>query len=360
MDPIIYSLPILNENIELKTMNIQYDTYPSPKLIKYGFNNINENFDIESLTAVPQYRAGLGYDFDSIDKDSIRAKLEEFFGTKGINVTFAEFWEILILFDLCKGDQSVYTLHPSELDEITKTYSRLTNTKYKYMVDTDSGGKGAKPKPKSKSLVVWKYVDSGVDLGENACIQYLADHLGNLLSVQTQGANMILQIFSIQTQTSAEIIYYLSTLYTESYLLKSVVTSDLSDSKYLVLIGLKEPVTSPSVFEALAANENANNYLLSIGIKNIPCTYSTVIQCMNADLIPKKYQKYNQIKDYLDTKVYEGSTYQELLTVQNNNSELWIKTFSDVSQINKKIESIIKKTSDKCSIFLRWNDMLDN
>jgi hypothetical protein len=346
METIIYTLPKTEKIIESTEINIFFDNQPSPKLMKYGFNNINEQLDMVALTAVTYYRVGLSFDFGSKDENSIVAKASTTLGTKNFDQHFAEFWEILNIFGLLNENQNIYTTHIDTIKNITDTYDKLTNTKHKFLI---SGGKIGKST--QASLVINKYSD--IDIDENAAIQLIINQLTDLLNIQEKGANMIIQLFSLQTQTSAEIIYYLTTLYREAYLMKPSATSDLSDSKYLILLGLK---TIPVL---LIPEHPDNVYLISLGLGSLPDNFVSVIQCMNADIIPKKYKAYGQIKSFLDTKVYEGATYQEMLKVQHENAVNWLEKFTYPSKMKTILDEAVKKSTTKCDIHTQLIKLLN-
>lgn len=343
MEPIIYALPKINDKIELNKSNFYFDENPSPKLIKYGFNNITDSLDLASIIAVPQHRAGLKFDFERRDANSITTRASTELGLKKFNQNFAEIWEILSLFGLLDKSQTIATNHPDILQNITKLYEQITSTKTNSTV--------ADLKSKTASLVVYKYSD--IDIDENAAIDIIISHLPNLLPMQNPGASMVIQLFSLQTQTSAEIIYYLSSLYDAAYLVKPTISSDLSDSKYLVLIGLKEKssIDIPSHAE--------NIYLASMGIDSLQNDFVTKIQCMNAKVIPAKYSKYIQIKNFLDTKVYEGSAYQEMMEIQNNNTNKWIRMFTDKNSARAITDAAIQLTDKHCANYNKLVTLLN-
>lgn len=342
MDPIIYAFAKPDKPMETSSLKFEFDNKPSPKLIKFGFNNIAEELDLLGLTSNPHYRAGLNFDFEREDEQSFVVRVESTWHVKNFNKTFAEFWEILTMFGLLENDQTISTSHKKEMENILDLYKKMSEGKKKWNI--------ASAKDKRVTLVVQKYSDADVD--ENATIQLLIDDLPKLLPIQSQGSSMVLQLFSTQTRTTAEIIYYLASYYNEAYLVKPTVISDLSDSKYLVLIGLN------AVPKFAIPKHPKNVYLHTIGLKELPENYGTMIQCFNSEVMPKKYQKYYQIKSYLDTKVYEGATYQDLINKQNQNTEKWISIFGDLSNIKSVIDAAVQKSSDRCSVYKKLANIL--
>jgi hypothetical protein len=346
MEPIIYTLPEPNKIIESTKLTIYFDIQPSPKLIKYGFNNISDQFDLVTLTSTPYYKAGVNFDFDRGDENSISVKGSALFQTKKFDANFAQFWEILIEFNLLNADQHIYTNHSPTIKELVHVYKQKYNPNTKFTV-TDIN---QKPDGKA-SIVIYKYSD--IDIDENAAIQFIINKLPTLLAAQSVNATLILQLFALQTQTTVEIINYLCTLYKEKYLVKPIVSSELSDNKYIVLIGLRNQV------DFVVRPHPENVYLTSIGLGNaLANDFVTVIQCMNSDIIPLKFKKYHQIKEYLDTKVYEGATYQELIQTQNANTQKWLEIFLNPPMVKTLVDESIARTSNKCMSYLNLDKLI--
>lgn len=341
MDPIIYILPKIDT---LPPLNITHSDQPNPKLLKYGFNSITENLDIETITTVPQYKSGLGFDFESEDIPGAKVKLSKLFNVN-VDLNFAEFWEIIYLFKLLDTNQTIYTNYPKVVKDNIKAYKHLSDKSHKYDVEDKIG--------KSKySLIMYKYSDSNVDIDENVGIQLLADNLADLLNAQAKDGTMVLQLHGLQTQVNAELIYYLSSLYVDAYLMKPNVTSDLSNSVYIILVGLKQPVKSPPF------NKSKKPYLSSIGLGHVPVETDNVIQCINSTVIPLRYNTYNKIKSYLRTKVYEGSTYQNMISTQYTNVDKWINMYGDIGKADGVLDAALKKSGNKCVAYDKLSSLL--
>lgn len=336
MNPLIYPLPNVGENIKIEKDIIHFDISPAPKLIKYGFNSYLEKFDPTELTSIPQHRAGLNYDFSRKDDLSMSSLAIQKLGTENFDQIFAEFWEIVILFEFFEKDQTILTNYQDTLHNMIGIYKKLLGKKRNIKLSN---------KGNNFTLVIYKFSETDVD--ENAFVHLLTNNLPKLLSGQKKGATMVLQIFGLQTGAMVEIVYYLCSLYHNCYLMKPSVSSDLSDDKYLILTGLKEKTNSS------LPKYPSDYYLISIGLgSNMPETFTSVIQCMNSELISRKLRKYHEIKKFLDTKVYEGTTYQDLITRQNNYAEKWFELFANPKKVRKILEKVIDSISTLCSTYL--------
>ncbi|AAV50652.1 putative FtsJ-like methyltransferase [Acanthamoeba castellanii mimivirus] len=338
MKPIIFSLPrvINNESIPppINKSKIYFDDNPSPKLIKYGFNNISEKMDLNILTSDSHYKAGLNIDFTRDDKNSFVSKTAEIFGNQ-YDPAFYQAWEILNIFDLINKSESIYTNIPETLLEVTNSHKKLFKTNKQYNITNDIN------KAINIQLIYSRYSD--IDIDENALIQLIYNDLSSLFQMQIQGSNMILQLFNVQTQVTVQLIYLLSSYYTEAYLYKPESSSDLSDNKYLILIGLRNKSTID------LPKFPSNRYLLSLGVNDIPNNFTSVIQCMNSFVMPNKYETYLKIINYLNTKVYEGATYQDLIKEQNKFTLDWINIFTEPDKIKTILDDSINFVDKNCA-----------
>lgn len=277
MELIIYRLYTKNDSTE---KNISMDKtilndHPSPKLVKFGFNKTTDNFDIIGLTQNEHYRIGLKFDFDRSDKESIISVGKKVFNISNIDQNFCIFWEILNLFGMLSLNQNILTDIKNCISGIVSVFKKMTDSKV-----TSKVHETVPPKEKI-SLVIKKYSD--IDLEEDATVDLIINDLKNIFSNLETGSSLILQIFSCQTLVMVELIYYLTSLYKESYIIKPMTSSDLSNEKYLVLCNLKK---NAKMFDA--PKLSSNTFISSFGI-SLPNYFTTIIQCINSELIPKIY-----------------------------------------------------------------------
>jgi hypothetical protein len=347
MEPIIYKFPKReNKPIELSPSNFIFDTEPSPKLLKYGFNQTIEKLNLAFITNNVHYKAGLNFDFDRTDNLSITNKCGKIFGLgKSSNCKlFFMYWEILNLFKMLDSKISVLVTDLSTLKEIEIAHQKIFKSKLKITFVKTNDATPA-------NLIVQTY--SQIDLDENSWVHLIINDLPFLLSKQSEGSNMILQLFGICTQITVEIIYYLSTLYEATYLIKpSINSSGLSDEKYLVCTGFlsKIKIKFPKI--------TPNKYLSHIGIEPIPDSFINTIQCANSELIPYKIYTFNKIKTYLDSNIYEGIIYDEMIQKQNSNTDNWIELFTtNQKKLESLLEKLIKQTDEKCDYVKEWNNL---
>jgi hypothetical protein len=327
LSPIIYKFPKrINKPINLLETDFIVDAEPSPKLLKYGFNQTMENLDIISITDNPYYKSGLNFDFDRKDSLSIREKCKDTFGSIDDYKKFCTYWEVLIMFGFLDSNLTILTSEQTILKEIGSIHKKLFKSKATIGF------------PKTKVDLVFQTY-STVNLEENALIHLLMQDLPNLLAKQSKGSTMILQIFGLYTQIMVELIYYLSTLYDNAYLMKPEIVSNLSDEKYLILDGL--------IGEPKIKYPKSKMYLSSISIGEIPQPIINMIQCMNSTLVSNKLSAYHYIKSYLASNVFEGIRHDDMIKKQNTHTDNWIETFTS-NKLEGLLEKIIKQTGLEC------------
>lgn len=342
METIIYALPKLDISKSIK-IDFQYDNYPSPKLIKYGFNSITNKLDLLTLMSNPHYKTGLEFDFDRNNNESI-GEAKKAFGISHFDKNFAELWEILSLFNPITSDQTIVTsLNKTLIVNLVDVLQKKAHSNYKVDVTDQSN---------TNNIVTIIHKYSEIDLEENAAFHLIINELPMLFSSQKPGSNLILQIFNLQTQVMAELIYFLSSLYSNTYIIKPAISSELSDQKYLILIGLKDYTHFP------VPEIKEKTYVISMGLKNIPNELDVLFQCINSDLNPKKYKRYQIIKKFLDSNVFEGASYQEMIQQQIENFNKWIETFSDLENIKNLLDEEINKSNTRCNSQLQLNKLL--
>jgi hypothetical protein len=323
-EPIIFQLPQIDIIPSLRKEFI-YESQPSTKLIKYGFNTLVYQLDMIELTSNPHYKDGLNFDLGSQNKI-----LKKALGLKNLNQTFLEFWEILHIFKLLEENHQIYSEQKDVMNDILEVHKSIFKGKQKQSV---------KHNPKNASLIIQKFSD--IDLDESAFLPLMMKKLSEFLPLLEKNGILILQFFDLETKIIIELIYYLSSLFTYAYMMKPMIVSELSSCKYLVLLGYKEMKSFPKY-------QKSNLFLISILHESIPLSLDVLIQCINAHLIPEKLIVYQKIKKYLQENVYDGADHQEMIQNQDKNITRWIEIFTNKDLLNNTLQNIIQRTSGWC------------
>jgi len=349
MHPVIYKLPDVSDSpVVLATTGLSYDVYPSPKLIRLGYNTILEKLNIPYVLSNPYHKTGLAFDFDRTDKNSMEAIVKKAFGLKKADLKpFCPLWEIITFMEayvgLNKKAVTVSTNMSELMEEVTAVHKKIHKGSTYAVTDASSKGKKG-----AAADLVYHYFSS-VDLDENAYVHLLCQELSLLLGKQAVGSSMILQVFDVNTDILSGLVYLMSSYYKESYVFKPSVVSDLSNEKYLIFLQLKSKPELPS----LAMKDSM--YLSDISVV-IPEIFTYAIQCINADLIPRKLNLYQSIKKYVDSRVYEGVTHDDMIAQQDSNASEWIESFGSSKKAAKLIETELTRTSQICDRAAEYNN----
>ena len=331
MEPFVYDLSKSpNENIDTSNLKLVFSSNPIPKLVKFGFNNLASCLNIINLTSSPYYRVGLNFDFERTDDKSITSVGRKYFNTQSFDQTFAELWEVLVTFNLFDTNKTVYCpdIEPTMNSIINVTRNKLNIVKQ---------GKA--------DLVIYRYSD--IDIDENVANEFIIRKLSDLFNKQKKGSNMIIQLFDMQTSVTAQLLTYLSREYESLYIIKPLVVSQLSNTKYVVLTNLLSDNRDTSAFSNVK-KFNENTWLESLFI-NSSETIDKFIQCINYEYYTIKFVAYSKIKSYLDLQVYEGATRDEFISKQDINTTNWIQTYSNPSTSSDFLDKAIKRANDSCN-----------
>lgn len=320
---LIYELISQNEKIDI---DVNFDTSPNPKLLKYGYTSSVDLLNTNFLAIDKHYKIVLNFDLDRDDKDSLNFQAEKFFNIK-LEKDFYEFWEIIVLFKLLQSNQVIDTNNNPVMMQIITVLNNIFKNKHNLKLN-----KG------DNSLIFVKYSD--IDLDENIISQLLCKNLPDLLNNLIVNGNLIIQIFDIQTTIMLQIINYLCSLFKEIYIYKPFITSEISSAKYLVLLGYKTKTT-------IIIPKRETEYITSIYNQSINNVISAKIVSINSFLYPLKIYTLATIKKYLDTKVLEGATYNSYLNRQNINVTKWLEYFTNLNNIDEIFKYSLESTNKK-------------
>lgn len=298
MDPIIFRIP---ESDTLSINDIQYSDTPSPKLIKYGFTNTENDMDFVAMTENANYQNGLLVNEENLKK--------EFPGMTPVSLKINE---IIKLFDI----------------PVTNSY--VGNIAISGIKDTKS---------KTYDLVIQNYSDALVnETDENSSLLLLMKDVSNLLALQKKGSSMILQMSDTKTLPTVQLIQYLSSLYTDSYLVKPISSSEISSERYLVLLNMTKTGNFPEI--------KTDRYVIRLSSSTVPDNINTTIQCFNSRMMKLKVIVYDKIKKYLEEQVYLGSMYQNMMKTR----EEFNKKLKERLNKNQEgyLDSLVKKSQIEC------------
>jgi hypothetical protein len=348
---LIYVSSVIKEPLVLDPTKIRFSPNPNPQLIKYGFNNLSNSLDLVSIISNPYWVYGLRTNF--ADDFETTDQIKKNFGIKHFDRTTAIMWEILNLFDMIQDKSTISLSANSDISKnntasLVAMFKKQYNFNVKFDLDDQKGN----------SDLLFILTSSSADLEENAALIMVVKELMSSKRTIKKGSNLVLQLFSTQTSATAELIAYLSSLFSTTYLIKPYSSNDLVDSKYLVFVDAKVDTTVPSV--KIPAKSYVQSFGFGASANIVSMDIVNMIQCSNSIVIPNKYHTYTKIRSYLKTEVYEGATYQELRSNQVANDEFWLKTFTDKNLIQTQFTSSINLTNKRCTKYGMLAETLSN
>ena len=165
MDPIIYALPKTDNVIILDQKKFYFDQHPSPKLIKFGFNNIDYVINLVELMTRPEHRVGLNVDTERTDDLGLVGTASKY-GITNFSPTFADIWEISALFGFLSKNQNIYMINDNNniIQEISKLVAKNNVKWINHQTESKTGSKtkshASLASPASlASLAIYRYSD---------------------------------------------------------------------------------------------------------------------------------------------------------------------------------------------------------
>lgn len=328
---IIYQLPNVAET---SLSEVVYCDRPAPYLVKFGYNSVNQKLDILALTANHNYRSALRFNIHRDDDQSIRTLL----GLPHASSALFELWEIFSTFQLLTDKTQIYAPGLEHIDDMISMYGKQFNL----------SGLSVSKKSDTSNLHILFF--SPINIDENSATQLAVNELSKNIKKYKKNSTLIVQLFGMQSPVTAQLITYLSSHYSNSYIIKPHVTEYILDYQYLVLIGLKDTFTD-------TIDTNPDQHLISLGI-DVPNEIDTIITCYQSQVIPLRYCQYFKIYNFLQFKVYDGALYQDYLAVQNNFIQKWISTYTSLELSKTLLDMAVNTTSDTCVPFSQVQDTI--
>lgn len=312
MNPIIYKIPNITYDVKFDlSKSIRFSNNLNPQLIKYGYNLEENDLNISELVENKYYHNGIVVDYEEI--------VTKLALSKKITLSSIQLIEILKLFNFnnmtCHSNVSVL-----ELKDVNIT---LNTTK-----------------KKTYDLIIHLFSTSEINtINENTFTVMIIKQLHELFKFQTKGSSMILQLGEIKTIPMVQLIYFLSSSYENSYLIKPMTSVEISSESYIILDKLINEIKFPEF-------KNSKNYIDKLYDDDIPEVINNTIKYFNLNLTVLKLNVYFSIKKYLDDKVYEGDLYQKIKKQREEMIKFWSNTFIKGKNLDSYLESLIKQ-SDK-------------
>lgn len=312
---------------QLTPLKYSMSNKPNLPLLKYS-NVYSNQLAINTLQLNANYPLLMDFDLKQMGKMAQNLMNEFHF-----NQTLAEWWEIMMLCQLWETTGTLYSMsHSTIAQSIADDYTHLTSKQIKTVANYQVA-----------DTLFYKYSD--VSVNENAAIEFIIHYLTTIIDAKI-GSNSIIQLMNLETNITAQIITYLSSIYTQSYLIKPTITSLLDNTHYLVNIQLKTKLN------LIMPPFTKENYLVSLGI-TVPDIVSQTIICVNSVLGFKRCEAYQWVKSMLEQ--WTGEPSKEVTTKQAVHNAKWFEVFLDKS----KSKDVMDKTEYKLAERLRYLTQLN-
>lgn len=184
------------------------------------------------------------------------------------------------------------------------------------------------------------------------------------LKIQNKGGNFICKFYETCTDSSVKLLYLLSQMYTNVYLVKPL-TSRLSNSeKYAVCLGFKFNETDDkyksivtkltNIHTLLHVNKDKNivdiwpeiNITENITLSDPLHKFKITMIYVNKTIANKQYKNINEMIQFINNQNYYGDSYQMHRQMQIDASKYWIKLFMPENEIDTVLNNIRKSTNE--------------
>lgn len=393
MTPIVYKLPHASKSMQNASINPQLSInidYPSFSL---GFQHyIHANKEKLDLTdqfkeKKKVYRVVNRFNRYIDDHDTDIDKMSKVFFDIDpkphiANDDFFKYWEILCMFDLCKSSSSISSAHMmenggalqalllfrdmfnakgSKSDKYTIIESADEN-KHKDALNDKFMTYYKKEKPqrvnvsnsaKKCDIVTlscgnhWDYRN----LKEQDSLKLFLEQLSVAIECQDKGSSMICKIHESYTLALNKLVYLLSELYDETYVIKPLTSKPSNSEKFIVFKGYTNKGDKVlKIIKSILSDMKSNKNLFLVNFCkdfDLPNDFIAAIRKMNSEISNKQLINVNNIVDFINKENYFGDQYQTYRLQQIESANHWIARFypnkKDFQNHIKEIESETKK-----------------
>lgn len=346
MDSLIYQLPTTQDTIAPEKIIASVDYAPSPRLLKYGYNHSLSKINMREIYDNPHHYVGLSVDYQSKESDNINTVAKKIFGKINVTEELCCLWEIVVLLEIFNNVETILTNRKETMEIIAQIYSKLKNKKIEVFDFNET--------IKDDVQLVIYLID---DVDESVSISMLLNALPKLLSVQQKGAQMIFPLANCQTQLCVELLYYLTSIYNTAYLTKLMVSNTLSASRFVVLQDKKDSNKKIPEFNY----PKKDYHLITLGLSHfVTDNFVNTIQCCNSAIDFNILRALYEIKKYISEKVFEGASYQVMLTGQREMAKKWLEIVIDgPSDKTKEYRNkIVEKCMQPCNYTEQLNKLI--
>lgn len=175
------------------------------------------------------------------------------------------------------------------------------------------------------------------------------------LKVQKKGGNFVCKFFETFTDTSAKMLYILTTFYSEVYVVKPLMSRSSNSERYAVCMGFKGSSKNIKVLEKLVAegHKNKDKMLTRIFPKfKLPSEFEMTLTQANIEIANRQFITINKMITFIEQENYFGDVYQQNRNNQIEASKLWTSTYypkkyeDGKKNVKKIVDNLIKDSQE--------------
>ncbi|CAI2358505.1 Hypothetical protein MVR_LOCUS211 [uncultured virus] len=166
-----------------------------------------------------------------------------------------------------------------------------------------------------------------ITISEDSIIMTIMTYLDLFYKHHEQGKDIVIQVFSIQTDSLIELLFHFASYYTDVYFYKPEITFETSQVKYMVLKNAKPNMPASSSTQRLKFKPNmqspAPSYI-RITSSSQRSVFNQMIKHINEIECPIIYATYSNMCNQLTQSVFQGSTLDDYVDKQVARSKSYV------------------------------------
>lgn len=178
------------------------------------------------------------------------------------------------------------------------------------------------------------------------------------LGILSDNGSFVYRIFETFTATTCKLIYVLSLLFDETYLVKPLTSHASTSEKFIVCKGYKPNQKILDQFEKINKIMSNNPELNVVNIfpeLELPTDFHMLMMCINTEIANKQIIGINKIIAFIKSQNYYGDAYTDERLAQINASNYWLNLFypnkGDYGKMIKLLEqhknNVVSRTTER-------------
>ena len=333
-----------NDNNNTNNFNTKYDIYysrfPSPQIIKYGYNNFIQLSKTRLYDLLNQekykdrnfYLVTSPFEVNFINKTlnseikDIEEYSKEFFKNKNFSkhIEFYKIWEIMFLFPNLQKNKLKCSIK-SDINDCKDCIEIFREKYFKKQTSNIS----IKQMLDQSNLVIVSYDNKYNKKHEE--IEYLGDLIKNVnssLKILAKDGCLVIKIYECFTIVTVKILFILSSIFKKFHIFKPYISRDFESEKYAIFEGYQDKKTNLNDLEKYSEKTNNVTFLTDF-LEDLEIDLEFEEKIINSSLVlyNKFYASIHKMINYINSNNYYSLEYNKFLEEQKKASEFWKDTF---------------------------------